>query len=289
MLVASRWSPAMSTARPHFAPEAALSPRRIEVSLNRASVHWVGGDPVTSHFFNALSALIPPVERIVIRILRDMDRATLPDPLARDIRGLIQQEAWHSRIHRQCNQALALCGYSAIPGLDGWLERALRLVVRCLPRKLKLALPYAFELYTASLSLAVLERGNDWGLEDADTPEGPHKVLIWHALEELEHQDVCGDLLEALDIRRRWGSFAALAIMPVLLTVVALTHLYFMHTDRSLYRPRHVRCYLGMLIRQRGPYGTLVGGVLRRLWRGEADYGNTGRAGVLRALTQFTG
>ncbi|WP_369600330.1 metal-dependent hydrolase [Hahella sp. SMD15-11] len=264
-----------------------LTARRIEIGLDGASAHWLAADPVMSHFFNAMSCLIPPVERVVIRILRELDSTTLPEQIARDVQGLIQQEAWHSRIHRQCNDALTGCGYRAAHRIGQALEKVLNTAVDVLPRQLVLSLPCAFELHTSSLSLAVLEQGQAWGLEDPRTQPAPGRVLHWHALEELEHQDVCRDLLHALAIHRAWYIGATLVMLPVLAAVVWLTHLYYLHADRSLYRGGSFLRFLGCGLKPSGPYMTLIRGVFGRLWSGKSDFGRIGRAGVARRLEDY--
>src|ERR1700733_14159532 len=72
--------------------------------LSRRS--WLGGDPVATAFYNALSACFPSGERFFMDSVRQFrDRAT--DPLRGQIAAFLSQEAAHTREHIIFNSQIA--------------------------------------------------------------------------------------------------------------------------------------------------------------------------------------
>ncbi|VBB16577.1 Predicted metal-dependent hydrolase [Burkholderia stabilis] len=148
---------------------------------------WNRGDPVASHFFNALSLFFPAGEKFFIHSVKCFS-ARVTDPVtAAAVRTFVSQEASHSNEHRRYLEAMVRQGYK-IDALD------IRMFARPLASvspAWRLAMTVAMEHFTASLSRSLLEAG----CVDGDT--SLTRLWHWHACEELEHQSV------ALDVYRQ--------------------------------------------------------------------------------------
>ena len=156
--------------------------------------HWAGGNPLASHYFNAINLLFPDGERFFMRAVND-NLADVDDPeLVRQARGFAGQEAVHGREHERYLDVLRGQGYR----IDGllrafrWIDRN---VASRLPRRLRLSMTAGAEHYTATLGHFALA---------GDAPRAFHpemeKLIIWHAAEEVEHKAVAFDVMEAVGI-----------------------------------------------------------------------------------------
>jgi predicted metal-dependent hydrolase len=83
-----------------------IPPRDIRFDVADAKTgHWLGGDPVGTAVFNALSITFPDGERMFMDAVRHY-RGEVSGKLAEDVRGFIAQEAIHSREHHALNQLI---------------------------------------------------------------------------------------------------------------------------------------------------------------------------------------
>jgi hypothetical protein len=86
--------------------DVAVIPRDIHFRTDSArGTAWLGGDPVATAVFNALSLTFPEGERLFIDSVRAF-RLRLPRKLADEVRAFIAQEAIHSREHANLNAGL---------------------------------------------------------------------------------------------------------------------------------------------------------------------------------------
>ncbi len=84
----------------------AVIPRDIHFRTESArGAAWLGGDPVATAVFNALSLTFPDGERLFIDSVRAF-RSRSQGKLAEDARAFIAQEAIHSREHASLNAHL---------------------------------------------------------------------------------------------------------------------------------------------------------------------------------------
>ena len=89
-----------------------IPPRDIRFDVEGAKRrHWLGGDPVGTAVFNALSLTFPDGERMFIDAVRAF-RGEVSGKLAEDVKGFIAQEAIHSREHHQLNQLIDRTHYA---------------------------------------------------------------------------------------------------------------------------------------------------------------------------------
>ena len=147
---------------------------------------WLGGDPIATTFFNALSASFPQGERFFMDAVRPYrDDAA---PLLRDqIIAFTTQEAIHSREHLSFNNSLKAYGYD-LDRIDRYLKGRFDFG-RKLPRLNWLCATIALEHFTAILAHAILSESDDL----AGAPPELKRLWQWHAMEEIEHKAVAFD------------------------------------------------------------------------------------------------
>lgn len=159
--------------------------------------YWHGSNPVTTHFFNALQALFPEGERFFMDAARDVrdqvGQDRLPVELREQIRLFIRQEALHGREHDAWTTALIELGYVGMEGFDLRLKRDNRWARKKIPPLWRLSMTAAAEHFTASLAHLFVYQRPDL-VEHAASPF--RELLVYHALEELEHKAVCFDLYQ---------------------------------------------------------------------------------------------
>jgi predicted metal-dependent hydrolase len=153
---------------------------------------WLAGSPFRTHFFDALSLLLPAGERFFIDAVRDRLPA-LRDASTVDVRAFLGQEAWHSRVHLEYNRRLEAAGYPALR-LEQLFERRLVRARRLLRRNVQLATTVGAEHLTTLLAAWLLE--NPSILDGAD--EEFSAIWRWHSAEELEHKDVTATVYRAV-------------------------------------------------------------------------------------------
>ncbi len=185
--------------------------RRFGRSL-RQDRWWLGGDPIATAFYNALSITFPRGEAFFIESVKAF-RAGAPEKLEREIRAFIQQEVMHSREHVSFNRRVAESGYD-VAGLEEAVVRSLELT-KGRPEILNLCVTMALEHYTAILATQMLTNPRAFA--------GAHGELAdmwkWHAIEEIEHKGVAYDTwLHATRDWSRWKRWKVKSIMMLLVT-----------------------------------------------------------------------
>ena len=147
---------------------------------------WMGGDPVATAFYNALSATFPKGEAFFVESVRAFREGT-PPKLAAEIKAFVTQEVMHSREHVQFNRRAADAGYDIAP-LEERVEWRLS-ITRSRPPIVNLAATMCLEHFTAILAHQLL--ANPRHLERADAESAA--LWRWHAIEEIEHKGVAYD------------------------------------------------------------------------------------------------
>jgi predicted metal-dependent hydrolase len=162
---------------------------------------WMGGDPVGTAFYNALSATFPKGEAFFVESVRAFREGT-PPKLDAEIKAFTTQEVMHSREHVQFNKRALDAGYD-MAALERRVEWRLS-ITRDRPPIINLAATMCLEHFTAILANQLL--GNPRHLDRAD-PENA-ALWRWHSIEEIEHKGVAYDTwlhaTRALPRGRRW-------------------------------------------------------------------------------------
>ncbi len=167
-------------------------------SVMRENRYWHGGDPVVTHFFNALQAMFPEGERFFMESARDvrdmLGKDNIPAELNEQIRLFIRQEAMHGQEHDAWTTALISLGYLGMEGFDLKLKHDNKWSKKHLKPLWRLSMTAASEHFTASLAHLFIYKRPDF-IEKAASPF--RELLVYHALEEVEHKAVCFDLYSA--------------------------------------------------------------------------------------------
>ncbi|WP_156679746.1 metal-dependent hydrolase [Sphingomonas profundi] len=159
---------------------------------------WLGGDPVATAFYNALSVTFPKGEALFVESVRAF-RDGAPPRLAAEITAFTRQEVMHSREHVAFNRRVADAGYD-VSRLDARVDQRLDLLRRKHPI-VSLAVTMALEHFTAILAHALLADPRHLAAADPESAA----LWRWHSIEEIEHKGVAYDTW--LHATRGWPRF----------------------------------------------------------------------------------
>ncbi|MBB5685395.1 metal-dependent hydrolase [Sphingobium boeckii] len=216
---------------------------------------WLGGDPIATAFYNALSITFPKGEAFFIDSVRSF-REGVPPKLEQEINAFIKQEVMHSREHVSFNRRVSDAGYE-IAALEDVVTKSLELT-KDRPAILNLAVTMALEHYTAIMAQRMLS--------DRSTFAGAEPELAnmwkWHAIEEIEHKGVAYDTW--LHATKDWSRFKRWKVKTIMMLIVT----------REFWRKR----FQGMLylLRQDGIEGPKAWARILWFW--------FGKPGVIRKL-----
>lgn len=157
---------------------------------------WLGGDPIATAFYNALSITFPRGEAFFVESVR-AHREGVPPKLAREINAFIMQEVVHSREHVSFNKRVHDAGYD-VHALEQSVIESLEMT-KGRPQILNLVTTMALEHFTAIIAHELI--ANERHLADADAESC--RLWRWHAMEEIEHKGVAYDTW--LHVTRDWG------------------------------------------------------------------------------------
>lgn len=190
-----------------------ITPRDRRFGRNsRQDRWWLGGDPIATAFYNALSITFPRGEAFFIESVKAF-RDGAPEKLAREIRAFVQQEIMHTREHVAFNKRVAEAGYD-MSGLEKKVSDSLELT-KNRPQILNLAVTMALEHYTAIMATLMITDRKLWKGTDAEQVE----LWKWHAMEEIEHKGVAYDTwLHATKDWSRWKRWKVKSIMMLLVS-----------------------------------------------------------------------
>jgi predicted metal-dependent hydrolase len=147
---------------------------------------WMGGDPVATAFYNALSATFPKGEGFFVEAVR-MFREGADEKLSAEIKAFTTQEVMHSREHVQFNKRALEAGYDLMP-LEDRVDYRLS-ITRAKPPIVSLAATMCLEHFTAILANQLLRNPRHLNTADAESAA----MWRWHAIEEIEHKGVAYD------------------------------------------------------------------------------------------------
>jgi predicted metal-dependent hydrolase len=147
---------------------------------------WMGGDPVATAFYNALSATFPKGEAFFVESVRAFRDGAEPK-LAGEIKAFTTQEVMHSREHVQFNKKAVDAGYD-LSALDRRVDERLALIRSKHPIA-SLAATMCLEHFTAILAHELLRDPRHLAPADAESAA----MWRWHAIEEIEHKGVAYD------------------------------------------------------------------------------------------------
>jgi|TARA_Y100000748_G_scaffold235989_1_gene199994 hypothetical protein len=169
-----------------------IKPRRMAFDTETPMKKYTfNNNSLVSTFFYALSALFPDGERFFIHSVRNFKDDITDEKMKADIKGFIGQEAHHGISHEALNKAIGDMGFPMQAITDRLHKRVAFL--KTLSRERQLALTVAMEHFTASLAEFLLK--NPEAMDTVDPTV--RKMMLWHAVEEIEHKAVAFDVYRA--------------------------------------------------------------------------------------------
>ena len=173
---------------------------------------WLAGNPVATHWHNALSATFPRGEAMFIESVK-AHRSGVPPKLEAEIRAFVKQEINHTREHLVFNKAAIDAGYD-LETIDRRLEANLALT-KDRPPIINLAVTIALEHYTAMMANDFLSNPKHFAGAEQESAQ----MWRWHAMEEIEHKGVAYDTyLHATKDWTRWRRWKLKSIMMLLVS-----------------------------------------------------------------------
>ncbi len=154
--------------------------------------YFFDNNSIISTYMAALSATFPPGEKGFIDSVRNYrDQITDPE-LQESIKGFIGQEGHHSYQHKAINKVLNDLGLF-VHRIEEDLEKKISHDKGRLDKRDFLASTVGMEHITAIMAEYILE--NQHVLDPL--PASARELLLWHAVEEIEHKAVAFDVYEA--------------------------------------------------------------------------------------------
>ena len=228
-----------------------FSARRPKFDFRDLPLHWVPGDPHTTHVINISHLTLPSAERWFSEVFRDALPMIKDERLRGEAKAFIGQESVHAHAHEQAiHEYLNRYGIDAtryVKVLDRtfaigrkrvmwfWLPGLIRRwAVRSYTRW-RLAFVAAAEHFTAVMGWwLVVSRG----LDRAGVHPEMLELFRWHSAEEVEHRSVAFDAYRAAGGRyaRRVGVMCILALLMLGFWIMGANTL--MRQDRTVRRLR---------------------------------------------------
>jgi len=230
----------MTAAQSVPAGERPIKPRRMAFDMTQLrEKYFFRGNPILSTLMYALSASFPDGERFFIDSVRHY-QPRIDDPALNDqIRGFIGQEAHHSRIHEDFNARAQELGVD-MQRVDRQFKRRLKFARKRFTPAQQLAVTAALEHVTATLAQWTLENP-EAGVGTGNEHSPLREMLVWHAMEEIEHKAVAFDVYRSAVNDEKQRIAIARIVFRTFWMQMALAQLKLLWSDRKLPSWRHVR------------------------------------------------
>ena len=175
---------------------------------------------LASAYFASLSIFLTRGEDLVIDTAR-YHRDFITDPLLKQrVTSLIGQEAIHSKMHEELNDAYLIRDLP-VKLFRTWAGWAFEYGFERLPQPTKLSLMAGIEHFTAVLAEYMM---NHEEVFFRSQDEKQRAIWMWHMLEESEHKDIAFDVFQELSnnyLLRIAGFFPALITILVLISAAS--------------------------------------------------------------------
>lgn len=198
----------------HTPDDLDVTPRDLRFDLASARQgHWLGGDPVGTAVFNALSLTFPDGERMFMDAVKAY-RDRLTGKLAEDARGFMVQEAIHSREHHQLNSLIDRERYP-VAEIEATIRGRVKMARDRGPMAMLIS-TIALEHFTAMMAEMHARHRDLFATTDPEI----EKLWRWHAMEETEHKAVAYDVF--LEVTKDWSSLKRYMIRCRAMALVTL-------------------------------------------------------------------
>ena len=197
--------------------------RMVRFDWTKTPLHWIPGDPFSTHMVNVLHLLLPAGERWFIGVVTEATPYISDPEVRRAVQPFVQQESWHAWAHAMVLDELASQGIDTGPfteSLDRWFAKTGSPKPNW-PKPLqrwwlhrRLADVAAIEHFTAVLGQWVIQNR---GLDYAEADPVMLDLLRWHGAEEVEHRSLVFDVYQDLSGSYLLRAMAMLFVAPSLL------------------------------------------------------------------------
>jgi predicted metal-dependent hydrolase len=160
---------------------------------------WNPRLPEVSHALNAFQLALPYLEPYFVDTIREAARDVDDPRLRADALAFCAQEASHSREHGRYNRLLRK-RYPHVAIFERAVQRSLIRSRRHDSLACRLAFTAACEAITGELARFLFGHADAW-FRDADGHFAA--LMLWHAVEEIEHKSVAFDVLRARGVPHR--------------------------------------------------------------------------------------
>ncbi|MBC2641084.1 MULTISPECIES: metal-dependent hydrolase [unclassified Rhodococcus (in: high G+C Gram-positive bacteria)] len=216
-----------------------LQARNVEFDWSNLPMHWIPGDPFSTHVLNVLHLLLPAGEEWFVETFKEALPLIEDEQLRDDVVGFIGQEAMHSNAHTGVLVHLKEKGLDPTPFTEQ-MEWTFSKILG--PRPLtglreknylieRLAVIAAIEHITAFLGDWVL---NADGLDRAGMHPTMLDLLRWHGAEEVEHRSVAYDVMRYFDKRESRRIRTQVIVTPVIVWLWVRGTRFLMRNDPEL-------------------------------------------------------
>ncbi len=228
------------TAAPTTTPNSAdITPRRMDFDYDLLQEKYFFRDNcILSTFQYALSGSFPDGERFFIDSVRHYQKDIQDPVLKAQTRGFIGQEAHHTHAHEQFNNAVEDKFGLVMGRIVKRIKKRLNYVRTNATPGMQLAVTAAVEHITATLAQWVLEHPE---LTNRDTDSPLREMLIWHAMEEIEHKAVAFDVYRTMVDDETQRIAVAKLVFRTFWIQMAISQVTLLWHDRKLPTLREIR------------------------------------------------
>ncbi|HEX4447934.1 MAG TPA: metal-dependent hydrolase [Polyangiaceae bacterium] len=174
---------------------------------------WNPRFPEVSHALNAFQLALPYLEPYFIDAIKEAARDIADPRLRADARAFCAQEANHARQHARYNRVLRR-RYPHVEIFERSIQRSLVRSRRRDSLAWRLSFTAACEAITGELARFLFGHADEW-FRDADGHFAA--LMLWHAVEEIEHKAVAFDVLRAAGVPHRSRAPALLSAVRQML------------------------------------------------------------------------
>lgn len=225
-----------------------IKPRRMNFPFKQTKRRFFFDDnSMKSVYWAALSATFPAGEKEFIDSVR-LYKDKVDDPkLQEQVKGFIGQEGHHSGQHMQMNKQLRDLGLDAVR-LEKHLERDIKKFIPTRPDRVRLALTVGMEHITAIMADHALNHPETFdGMDDTI-----RELLLWHAVEEIEHKAVAFDVFMTCEGDRKLLHKCLKLATRLFVIRISCYMVGLLWWSKTLPRWRHIKSFYRMLYSENG-------------------------------------
>jgi uncharacterized protein len=180
-------------------------------------VYWFDDNAVATHLWNALFLGFPDGEKLFIKSVKEFEYLVTDTEELKRIEAFVGQEVQHTRMHLRHIETLKEQGFDVAAAMaenDRNSEVFLQIIRKLLGREAGLLFTAGSEHLTAVFAEVFMKFAVEKYISDPEI----RNLLIWHAIEEIEHRDIAFDVLKKTGVA---DSTRAMSIVPIFILTLA--------------------------------------------------------------------